>query len=113
MAGKHGKTAKFSAIYMYYVNTYLVLHCAMKTSYFTFFGYGLFQLCSIYFSMNHHNYARWMIVYALELLILKSKNPYIDEILRHGNPFGNVGVDMALEQTINAETKNWLNGIMA
>ena len=29
------------------------------------------------------------------------------------NPFGNVGVDMALEQTKNTEAKNSLKGIMA
>ena len=33
-------------------------------------------------------------------------------INRTGNPFGIVGVDMALEQTINRQPKNWLNGMM-
>ena len=32
---------------------------------------------------------------------------------RKGNPFGNVGVDMALEQTINAVAKKRLKAIMA
>ena len=78
----------------------------MKTNDFTLFGYALSQLSSIYFSTNHHNYARWMILYGLELL-------NITEMLRNGGftinrtgkPFGNVGVDMALEQTIKAEAK--------
>ena len=34
-------------------------------------------------------------------------------INRTGNPFGNVGVDMVLEQTINTEAKNELKVIMA
>ena len=121
MAGEHGKTKKCSVIYICYDNTYLVLHRAMKTNDFTLFGYTLFQLSSTYFSTNHHNYPRWMILYALELLNLKSENPHIAEVLRNdgftinrtGNPFGNVGVDMVLEQTINTEAKNELKVIMA
>ena len=96
-----------------YVNTYLVLHRTKKTNNFTLFGYALFPFSSIYFSPNHHNYANWMILYALDLLNFKSENPHIAEMLvngvftinRTGNSFGNVGVDMALEQTINAEAK--------
>ena len=77
MAGEHGKAAKFWVIYIYYVNAYLLLHCAMKTNDFTLFGYALFQLCSTYFSTNHHNYAKRMILYASELL-------NIAEMLRNG-----------------------------
>ena len=88
MAGEHGKAAKFWMIYIYYVNIYLVLHRAMKTNDFTLFGYTLFQLSSIYFSTNHHNFARWMILYALELL-------NVAEMLRNSgftiNRTGNVG----------------------
>ena len=54
--------------WLIYINTYRVLHRVMKTNDFTLFGYSLFQLSSIYFSTNHHNYARWMFLYALELL---------------------------------------------
>ena len=106
MASEHGKAAKFWVIYIYNVNTYLVLHRAMKTNDFTLFVYALSQLSSIYFSTNHHNYARWMIVYALELLnIAEMLRNGGFTINRTGNPFRNVGVVMALEQTINAEAK--------
>ena len=47
-----------------------------------------------------------MILYTLELLKLKAEEPKIAEMLRNGailtnrtvNPFGNLGVDMILEQ---------------
>ena len=53
-----------------------------------------------------------MILYALELLnIAEMLRNGGFTINRAGNPFGNVGVDMALGQTINAETKNRLKGI--
>ena len=68
MAWEHGKTAKLWLINICHINTYRVLHRVMKTNDFTLFGYSLFQLSSIYCSTNHHNYARWMILYALELL---------------------------------------------
>ena len=106
MAGEHGKEAKFWVLYIHYVNTYLVLHRVTKTNDFTLFGYALFQLSSIYFSTNDHNYARLMIIYALELLniaeMLRNDGFTINRI---GNPFENFDVDVALEQTINAEAK--------
>ena len=79
------------------------------------------KLVKMILSTNYHNYARWMILYTLEFLNLKSENPHIAEMLRNGgftinrtgNPFGDVDVDMVLEQTINAEAKNRLRGIMA
>ena len=78
----------------------------MKTNHFILFCYVLFQLSSIYFSNNHHNYARWMILYALELLnIAEMLRNGGFTINRTGNPFGSVGVDIALEQTVNAEAK--------
>ena len=61
-----------------------------------------------------------MTLYALELLNLENKNPEVElqlrsggfSVNRSGRKFSNVGVDMALEQTINAEGKNRLKGII-
>ena len=60
MTGEHGKTAN-----LIYVNTYLVLRRAMKTNNFTLFSYALFQLYSVHSNTKHHNYAKWMILYAM------------------------------------------------
>ena len=65
MAGEHEKTGTYL---LYYVSSYLVLHCAMKTNHFTLINYALFNLSSIFFRNYHHNYAKVMIIYALELL---------------------------------------------
>ena len=73
MAGEHGKTAKFWVIFIYYVNTYLVLHRAMKTNNLTLFGYAVFQLSSVYFSTNHHMMLDLLLteqVTHLEMLVL-------------------------------------------
>ena len=92
----------------------------MKINDVNVFGYVLLQICPIFFMTNYHNYSRWMILYALELLNLENKNSEIELQLRSGGffvnrsgrKFLNVGVDMALEQTINAEAKNRFKGII-
>ena len=71
--------------------------------------------------MNQANYARWMTYYALELENIQNEKPQVIEYLKNGafsvnrtgKAFSIVAVDMALEQTINAEAKKRLKGIMA
>ena len=68
-----------------------------EIQWFTLFGYVLCQLSSIYLSTSHHNYARWMILCALELLNIAEmlRNGGFTINNRTGNPFENVGVDTA------------------
>ena len=62
-----------------------------------------------------------MTYYALELDSIQNEKSEVTEYLKNGafsvnrteKPFSRVAVDMALEQTINAEAKNHLKGIMA
>ena len=71
--------------------------------------------------MNQANYARWMTYYALELENIQNEKPQVIEYLKNGafsvnrtgKAFSIVAVDMALEQTISAEAKKRLKGIMA
>ena len=71
--------------------------------------------------MNQANYARWMTYYALELENIQNEKPQVIENLKNGafsvnrtgKAFSIVAVDMALEQTINAEAKKRLKGNMA
>ena len=100
------------------MDSYLLFHHAVKTNDVDLFAYALHDMSKIFFTTNHHNYARWMTRYALELLnvsdLLKSMlmNGGLS-VRRTNNPYSRVGVDMALEQTINAEAKNRLKGIVA
>ena len=62
-----------------------------------------------------------MTYYALQLENIQNEKPEVIEYLKNGafsvnrtgKPLSRVTVDMALEQTINAEAKNRLKGIMA
>ena len=70
---------------------------------------------------NYHNYARWMSLYSLYLSNLGTSQPDQQKSLtdggfsvnRTGKPFASVPDDMTFEQTINANAKRWLMGIMA
>ena len=119
--GKLGKTAQFWIIYCKIMELYLTMHRAVKINNIELYAYSLFQLTSLFFSTNHSNYARWMTYYALELVNLKEEKPELLEVLkdgafsinRTGRPFSRVGIDMALEQTIKAEEKSRLKGIVS
>ena len=70
---------------------------------------------------NHPNYARYMTLYSLELLNLEHSNAAVYEMLKKGGfsvrrneqQFKRVAVDMCLKQSINAEAKNRLRGVVA
>ena len=64
LSGQHGKTARHWMIYIYYHKLYLLLHHAMKINDVELFGYVLLQICPILFMTNHHDYSRWMTLYA-------------------------------------------------
>ena len=64
--------------------------------------------------MDRPNYARWLPVYVEDMRQLKSKHPKVHDefvtgnfsISRTGQPFSQVATDMALEQSINADSKS-------
>lgn len=103
-----------------YVDLYLLLHRGIKINNVELYSFALYELTPIFFQTNHLNYARWMTYHSIELTNVKDDRPEIHKMLtggafsinRKGNPFTQVGVDMGLEQTINADAKNRLKGIM-
>ena len=90
----------------------------MNTCEVDLFTYVLHDRLNIFFTTNHQNYAKWMTRYSLELLNLDlpSRKMLMNGGLsfrRSKTHFSRVIVDMALEQTINAEAKSRLKGIIA
>ena len=67
-----------------------------------------------FFAMDRPNYARWLPVYIMDMRQLATKHPQGHQefvngyhaVSRSGKPFSQVWTDMALEQTINAESKS-------
>ena len=112
--GLHGKTAQFWMQYCHLVELYLILHRAVKINDINLHRYVLFEISALFFSTNHVNYAGWMVLHDLELFNLDFTHPGVAELLKNGafsvrrsaGKFSRVGVDMALEESINAHAKN-------
>ena len=66
-----------------------------------------------FFALDRPNYARWLPEYLADMNQLELKHPKVhqefiagnDSISRSGQPFSQVSTDMALEQSINADSK--------
>ena len=94
---------------------------AIKINDTAIYSFALFEVLSMFFMPNHHKYARWMSLYSLDFANLETSQPNLQEILtergfsvsRAGKLFSSIPIDMALEQTTNANAKNQLKGIMA
>lgn len=67
-----------------------------------------------FFAMDRPNYARWLPVYIMDMRQMETKHPEVHQEFLKGNhavsrsskPFAQVWSDMALEQTINADSKS-------
>ena len=67
-----------------------------------------------FFALDRPNYARWLPVYLADMNQLESKHPKVHQefivgnhsISRSGQSFSQVSTDMALEQSINADSKS-------
>ena len=66
-----------------------------------------------FFAMDRHNYSRWLPVYLSDMKRLETKHPKVHQefmngdhvVSRSSNPFSQVSTHMALEQSINADSK--------
>lgn len=66
-----------------------------------------------FFAMDRQNYERWLPVYLADMHQIESKHPrvYVEfmrgnhVVCRSSHPFSQVSTDMALEQSINADSK--------
>ena len=77
------------------------------------------HLCTVaaivpyFFAMDRHNYSRWLPVYLFDMQQLETKHPRVHQefvngnhvVSRSSNPSPQVSTDMALEQSINADSK--------
>ncbi|KAK3751920.1 hypothetical protein QZH41_007937 [Actinostola sp. cb2023] len=67
-----------------------------------------------FFAMDRPNYARWLPVYLADMKQLETKHPLVHQefaqgghaVSRSGKPFAQVWTDMALEQSVNADSKS-------
>ena len=75
---------------------------------------ALAEMTPHFFAMDRPNYARWSPVYIADMNMLESSHPKVHEeflagnfsVSRGGHPFSQVSTTMALEQSINADSKS-------
>ena len=109
--GTHGKTAKFWFGYVEMVQLYHQFIRSIRTGDLDLYIYCLPKLSNFFFAFNHHNYARWLVIYHDNLLKLKDTHPQVNKDFRDGcfalkrtsKPFSRIPIDLTLEQTINAD----------
>ena len=97
-----------------------LMHRAVKINNTALHSFTLFEVTSIIFMTNHHNHAPRMSFYSLHLGNIKTRQLDLLKVLTEGGFsvnrtekfFAGVPVDMALEQTIIANAKSQLKGIM-
>ena len=112
--GDFGKTPKS---WMYYMDRiWLVLRFlrATKLNHLDLHVACLYKLCSLFFSYDHPNYARYTTIYYLILLNLDRTHPGLKDLLkrngfsvnRSGVPTSRNGVDITIQQTIIRHAKS-------
>ena len=119
--GVQGKTAQFWMMYLDYIQHYQLLDRAVRTNDVELFIYALTPIIALFFVTSRVNYSRWMTKYQLNLLNVDETHPGLGELLengaftvrRSGNHFSRCPVDLALEQTVNADAASRLTGLSA
>jgi len=106
--GDHGKTVQFSMMYVDCISKFRILDRAVHTNDITLFVESLTPITELFFTMNHHDYARWMSKYQMDLLNIDTSRPGLCFILEAGaltvrrtigNSFSRCPVGLTLEQT--------------
>lgn len=121
LAGKHGQTAQFFSLYIWYIELFLTFERAIRTSDLSLYIYTAHRMCSLFFMFNHQNYARWLTRNLDDLINITETHPSLLEDLEGGalsirrttKQFCRTAIDLTLEQTINANAANKLTGITA
>ena len=112
--GELGKTAQFWLSYMDRVWHILQFQRATKENNLALHLASLENMCSLFFSYDHQNYARYTAVYLQTLLNLPTSHPGAEKLLqqkgfsvdRSAVPSSRNAVDITIEQTINRHAKS-------
>ena len=112
--GALGKTAQFWLSYMEKVGLILQFQRATKENCLTLHLASLQRMCSLFFSFDHPNYARYSTFYLLNMLNLEKTHPGAEDLLKNNGfsvnrsdvPSSRNAVDITIEQTINRHAKS-------
>ena len=108
--GDLGKTAQFYALYISFINNYLMFTRSIRLGNFELFKQVISKMVDLFFIFNQGNYSRWLLKYQNDLLRVHLTHPGLQNDFKNGyfgvkrtdKPFSRMPVDLTLEQTINA-----------
>ena len=108
------KTFLFWEQYIEMVDILLQFIKAERSGNWDLYLSALAEMTPHFFAMDRPNYARWLPVYIADMNMLESSHPKVHEeflagnfsVSRSGHPFSHVSTDMALEQSINADSNS-------
>ena len=117
--GVYGKSSKYYLFYVQFVNYYLILSRAIRTSDTDLFKYVLPKITNLFFALNQPNYSRWLVKYHDNLIKIDETHPGLINQLKAGGlgikrtnkPFSRQPIDLTVEQTVNADASNRWTGI--
>ena len=112
--GALGKTAQFWLSYMEKVGLILQFHRATKENCLTVHLASLQRMCSMFFSLDHPNCARYSAFYLLNMLNLEKTHPGAEDLLKNNGfsvnrsdvPSSRNAVDITIGQTSNRRAKS-------
>lgn len=117
--GDFGKTAQFYAMYINFVNYYLMFSRSIRVGDFELYKKMIPKLANLFFIFNQGNYSRWLLKYHDDLLKVHLTHPGLENDFKNGffgvkrtqKKFSKNPVDLRLEQTVNATASRRLTGI--
>lgn len=113
LKGHHGETPKFYLMYVEMVNNYLIFERSIRTGDVELFKFILPALTSLFFTFNHQNYARYLVLYLSNLQKVNQTHPGLKiniGVKRTNRPFSRRPVDFTLETTYNADAARYTKG---
>lgn len=119
LIGTHGKTAQFYMMYIEFINYYMMFTRSIRVGDFDLYKFIMPKLSNLFFIFNQVNYARWLLKYHEDLLLIEKKHPRLAEEFKRGmfgirrtsNSFSRIPIDLTLEQTVNADAAKRLTGV--
>ena len=117
--GTHGKIAQFWFTYAEKVQLYHQFTRSIRMGDLHLYINNLYNISSLFFTFNHHNYARRLVVYHNNLPKMQNTYPQVYEDFRNGcfainrtsKQFSCGPVDLTMEQTIKANAACQRTGI--
>ena len=113
----HGKTAQFWMKYVEMIHLYHDFSSSVRPGDVS----PIPKINNYFFALNQPNYARWLVKYHNSLLVALDTHPEVYQEFKKGmfgtkrspKSFSRSPIDLALEQTINADAANQRTGIIS